>query len=321
MSEHELPLLAAIAATIRWVEELVSLLSGPLLSIGLAIALIDLLTGGGLLRAFPALLYGWGLCQAIGIDSQLVATWDRVRMSGRRKHWWAVIGYTILGLALAYVGFLSAETFGLQQAFGLSETDALARLGIDAASWQLQRAVLAVFLVALSGFTRYHAPAKQKQSAEDERATLERELELEPLRQQLRKAKAGGVAALARQTLAAAVGREDAPDKPPTGPGSPVAAPSGGGVRTPVRSQPAMLRLADANPRPRRRAAARAQGVRTPRLAARIPESVEPRARAAWDGGARSVEALQTAASISRASAQKYVAQFAAEARGEGKAQ
>jgi hypothetical protein len=119
-------------------------------------------------------------------------------------------------VALGSVGFLSAEAFDLQQAIELSESDALARLGIDAASWQLQRAILAVFLVALSGFTRYHAPPKQKPALEYERADLERELELEPLRQRLRAQKAVGVAALTRQALSAAAGRE--PASVPAGP-------------------------------------------------------------------------------------------------------
>jgi hypothetical protein len=160
---HDLPLIGVIAGAIRWLEELISLLSGPLLSMGLAIALIDLLTGGGLLRAMPDLLFAWGICQAVGIDAQLVATWDRCRMAMRKGGWAQVIALAILGVALGYVGFLSAEAFGFQQAFGLSEAEALQRLGIDAASWQLQRATLAVFLVALSGFTRYHplSPAAQ----------------------------------------------------------------------------------------------------------------------------------------------------------------
>src|SRR5262245_13515744 len=199
--QHDLPLIAAIAGAIRWLEELISLLSGPLLSVGLAIALIDLLTGGGLLRAMPELLFAWGICQAVGIDAQLVATWDRCRMAMRSGKWGQVVALTLLGVALGYVGFLSAEAFGFQQAFGLSEAEALQRLGIDAASWQLQRATLAVFLVALSGFTRYHP---QKVSVADERERLQHELELEPLRQQARAMKATGMAALARSTLAAA---------------------------------------------------------------------------------------------------------------------
>src|SRR5262249_41947634 len=157
--------------------------------------------------------------QAVGIDAQLVATWDKCRQAIRAGRWVAVCGLVLLGLVLGYVGFLSAEAFGFQHAFGVSEAEALARLGIDAARWQLERAALAVFLVALSGFTRYHPPAKNvAASTEAEREKLESALTLEPLRQQLRQQQARGL----RGVAAAALGRE--PDKPPTGPGTPVVA-------------------------------------------------------------------------------------------------
>jgi hypothetical protein len=339
MSQHEhppqhaaLPLIGAIAGVIRWVEELISLLSGPLLSVGLAVALIDLLTGGSLLRSVPELLYVWGVCQAVGIDAQLVATWDRCRTAIRRHNWAAVAGLVVLGCALGYVGFLSAETFGLQQAFGLSEGDALARLGIDSASWQLQRAVLAVFLVALSGFTRYHPSVKAKPSAEAERADLERELELEPLRQRLRAQKAVGVAALARSALSAAAGREPASvpvvstesksehsDKPPTGPGSPAAVPTEPPVRTPPgRRRAAVLTLPDPDARPRRRAAASGHARARSKPRVRTPASttsVEQQARAAWQLG-MTVSQLQVAAGISRNAASTWRRILAAENQG-----
>ncbi len=327
---HELPVLGAIAGVIRWVEELISLLSGPLLTVGLGIALIDLLTGGGLLRSMPELLYAWAVSMAVGIDAQLVATWDRVRTAIRGKHWWAVAGLVLLGCALGYVGFLSAEAFGLQQAFGLSESDALARLGIDAASWQLQRAILAVFLVALSGFTRYHAPPKAKQSLEDERAHLARELELEPLRQRLRAQRTVGVAALARQALSAATGREPTSmpvvstdgklspsDKPPTGPGSPTVAPPSVPVRTPsrARTEPA-LRLVNPDPPRRRRAAASSGGNKTRTKAVRTPsrenDAAERAARSAYVAG-MSVSDLQAASGVSRNAASRWRAVLLAE--------
>jgi hypothetical protein len=303
---HDLPLLGGIASAIRWCEELISLLSGPLLAIGLAIALIDLLTGGGLLRAIPDLLFAWGICQAVGIDAQLIATWDRCRTAMRSGNWIHVVALAILGVCLGYVGFLSDEAFGFQQAFGLSEADALSRLGIDAASWQLQRALLAVFLVALSGFTRYHP---QKASIADEREKLQRELELEPLRQQARAMKATGMAALARSTLAAARGAPS--DPPPTGPGTPAQATPPSSMTSEV-AEPARLhavttpRQVAASGRANRRSK---RGVRTPAKTA----TVERQARAAYEPG-MSVGELQKAAKISRNAAGKWRKVLLAEA-------
>jgi hypothetical protein len=65
MREREFPLLAGIAAFFRWIEELANILSGLLLTAGLAIALIDLLTDGALLTAQPELLYGWAISQTV----------------------------------------------------------------------------------------------------------------------------------------------------------------------------------------------------------------------------------------------------------------
>ncbi len=203
--ERELPGLVGIGSVIHWIEELVMLLSGPLLTIGLGIALVDLLTGGDLLRTLPFLLFAWGVCQAVGIDSQLVAMWDRARRAIRERHYWALFGYVILGAMLGYVGFISAEAFGFQHAFAVTEAQALARLGIDPINWQLQRAVLAVFLVALSGFTRYHPPAKNVAGHTAEtREKLLAEIELEPLRAKLRAEKLRGM----RGAVMTGLGRE-----------------------------------------------------------------------------------------------------------------
>src|SRR5262249_14254407 len=94
-----------------------------------------------------------------------------------------------------------------------------------------------------------------------------------------------------------------APSKPPTGPGSPTVA-TGASLEA-VRNGGNVLQL----PAPRRTRSAAAQGSGRRRRGP-VPQSVEPQARTAWDAGARSIEALQREARISRAAAQKYVAKF-----------
>jgi hypothetical protein len=106
-------------------------------------------------------------------------------------------------------------------------------------------------------------------------------------------------------------------DRPPTGPGSPTAAP----VRTGPGAEPAhVLQLRPATrARTTRRTAARASsggtntpGVRTRRSAAK--ESVEAQARAVWKPG-MTVTQLQQKAGISRNAASTYRRQFIAEAQ------
>lgn len=239
--ERELPMLAGIAAAVAWVEELLALLSGPLLTFGLGIALIDLLTDGKLLATQPALLYVWAISQAAGLDAQLVGSAAKLARAVRQRRGWAAVGYIVLVVALGYVAYLASNVFATQEADGISTAQALARLGMDSTSWIIQRSALSVALVVLSGVLRYVRPAVS--SIADEQAKLERELTLEPLRQQLRVQQAGGVRAIANAFLGAkqsaqldtsnAPVREQfteepsAPDPldPPSGPGTPVAHP------------------------------------------------------------------------------------------------
>lgn len=201
MTDNELPMLAGLSAIIRWIEELASLIAGPVLTVGLGIALIDLLTDGRLLTSIPALLFAWAASQAIGLDAQLVGSAAKLAASWRRRSWGAMLGFAILVLALGAVAYQASAVFATQQADGITTAQALARLGMDAATWLLERSALAVLLVILSGLLRYVAPAKVATSTADERAQLERQLELEPLRQRLRAAQVGGWRSVAETAL------------------------------------------------------------------------------------------------------------------------
>jgi len=221
MNEHELPLLAGIATAIRWFESLTLLLAGPLLTIGLGVAVVDLATNDALLNSVPWLLAGWGVCMAVGLDTQVIAAWDRVGVAFRQRRWFILALYVLVGLALGYIGYIACAVFGFEHAMGYTETQALAMMGVNATLYQYQRAFLAVALVALSALNRYHAPQK---TLTDERAELERELALEPLRQRVREVKAVGAVNLTRTVAGAAKGKPRKPT-PPTNGGSPLALP------------------------------------------------------------------------------------------------
>lgn len=201
MSDHELPMLAGIGACIHWCEELASLLAGPVLTAGLGIALIDLLTDGKLLATTPALLFVWAVSQTVGLDAQLVGSAAKLGTAMRRHAAGPMIGYSLLVLALGYVAFQASNVFATQQAEGITTAQALTRLGMDGATWIVERSALAVVLVVLSGLLRYAAPAPTTASIEDERTKLERELALEPLRQRLRAQQVGGIRVLAETAL------------------------------------------------------------------------------------------------------------------------
>jgi hypothetical protein len=202
---NEMPLLGGIAATLRWCEELLALLSGPLLVIGLGISLTDLLTDGQLLAHQPLLLYAWAISQAIGVDAGLVGAWNKARAALRERRYWALTGLVLLGTALAYVGWIAAQVFAVQESQGVSTAVALSQLGMNDTSWLIQRSLLSVLLVCLSGWNRYHP---QKATIEQERAALRREAELLPLRQLVRRQKALGAVSLAKTVL---TGKADEP--------------------------------------------------------------------------------------------------------------
>lgn len=326
--KRELPMLAGIAGILRWLEELVNLVSGPLLTLGLAIALIDLLTEGKLLARYEILLYIWATTQAVGVDAQLVASWDRARVALRERRFWALAGLVVLGVGLAYVAWVAAQVFALQESEGLTTAAALARLGMDSAAWLIQRTALSVTLVCLAGWTRYHPPALDVAlEAEAERNRLEADLLLEPLRAQKRIMQARGL----RGVLAATMGRgtdlnaivqgtnpatidlahgvpspskpQTLPQKPPTGPGSPSRSRRSSSPYKGDANDANVVRLPSAKSRPRRAAST---SNRAPRI------SVEDKARAHYKPGMSAGE-LARAAGIGASAASKYRRILAAE--------
>jgi hypothetical protein len=186
------------------------------------VAVVDLATNNALLNSVPWLLAAWGICMAVGLDSQIIAAWDRVGQAFRQRRWFILALYAVVGLALGYVGYIACAVFGFEHSMGYSESQALGMMGVNATLYQYQRAFLAVALVALSALNRYHAPQK---SLTDERTELERELTLEPLRQRVREVKAVGAVNLTKTVAGAAKGKPRKPT-PPTG-GTPSALPVG----------------------------------------------------------------------------------------------
>src|SRR5690348_3209588 len=124
----QLPLLGGIAATLRWVEELVFLLSGPGLTVAAGIAVCDLLTHGAVLQGNPWMLFVWGVLTAAGVESQTVSTFDKLRHALINKRWLPLLGWLLLGLYLAYTTFVSVEVFSFEQSQGLTEAAALLQL-------------------------------------------------------------------------------------------------------------------------------------------------------------------------------------------------
>src|SRR5260370_41088440 len=106
LPEREFPLMAAIGGLFRWLEELLTLLSGPLLTAGLGLALVDLLTDGRLLATQPELLFAWAIAMALRLDAQLVGTAAKLGRAVRTQPYWTAFFCTILVAARATSPFL-----------------------------------------------------------------------------------------------------------------------------------------------------------------------------------------------------------------------
>lgn len=175
--------LQALAKALRWLEDLVSLVSGPVLLVGLGIGLVDLLTDGKLLISVPALLFAWAISQVVGVDAYLVVIWDHAARAFRAGKYGTAFVLSIFGSVLAYVAFVAAQVFSLAQTYGMTTDQALATLGMSPLSWLFQRNILAVFLVIVFACSRAFIG---QESAAEEKARLERETdpELVKLRQE-----------------------------------------------------------------------------------------------------------------------------------------
>ncbi|HEX9067244.1 MAG TPA: hypothetical protein VF807_00640 [Ktedonobacterales bacterium] len=204
--EAVLPVLGAISAFLRWLEELIVLLSGPLLMVGLGIGLVALLSDGAVLVSSPWLLYVWAVSQTIGVDGQLVGAWYRVSVAVSRGRWGVAVAFGVLGLVLAYVGYVAALTFATQQAYHLTTAQALAKQGMDATSWLWQRAAVSVLLVCLSGYLRYRAPRQSQRSLDERKQAIRDQMELAQLKRQQRAQQTHGAIGLLRGMVAGARG-------------------------------------------------------------------------------------------------------------------
>src|SRR5215469_6305389 len=204
--EAELPLLGWIARLLRWLEELIVLVSGPLLMAGLGIGLVALLSDGALLLTAPWLLYAWAISQTVGVDGQLVGAWYRVSVAIARRRWGAAFAFVALGALLAYVAYVAALVFATQQTYGLTTAYALARLGLNSTSWLWQRSAVSVLLVCLSGYLRYRAPRKQTLSLEQRKQAIQDQMELDALKARQRAQQAQGAVGLLRGMAQAARG-------------------------------------------------------------------------------------------------------------------
>jgi hypothetical protein len=197
MNDHDgLPGIAFLSACWRWFEELIVVLSAPMLLFGAGITVVDLLTDGSATLAVPWLLFAWAVSQAMGIEANVSGAVHKAKLAYERGAWFPMILYILLVCALGAVVIIAGYAYSYHQAQGIPIQDSLRDLGIDPAMWTMSRSILAFALIAISAAMRFTG---KKPDAASKAQKLREEIELLPLQQQKRELQLHGVQRLTAQ--------------------------------------------------------------------------------------------------------------------------
>ncbi len=148
--------LATLSVILRWVEELITALSGFALTVAACIGVIDLASGGQLTADLPGADFLYAGSLAIGISGQLVGMASRMSRSWQQgSRWTALCFYAPLVAMLAWVEWLAGAVYGFERTFREPVTVSLAGLGVSQSQFIDIRSGVAVGLIVLSGMLRY----------------------------------------------------------------------------------------------------------------------------------------------------------------------
>ncbi len=150
-------LLPQIYACIMWLEglislleELISVVSVPLLSFGVSMTMIDFFVAGELSKN-PQFTLSWSIIQAVSIDAQIAYTWHKARRAWHQKKFLPFLGFLVVGLTLAFVVWGASSLEGLDHATGAGT---LASFGLTPQVLVGIRMAVAVILLCIAGWTR-----------------------------------------------------------------------------------------------------------------------------------------------------------------------
>lgn len=103
-----------LEALIVLVEEMISVLSVPLLSFGVVVSMIDFFQGGALSHDANFSL-AWAVIQAVSLDAQVAFTWHKARRASAKGKTFAFFGFLFIGVMLAFVVWASSSLEGQHQ--------------------------------------------------------------------------------------------------------------------------------------------------------------------------------------------------------------
>lgn len=166
--DRPLPGIEGLALGLRWVEDILTTVSGPLIQLGLGLSVIDTLSNGQFAANLPQLTMIYAVALTVGIDGQLVGSAFRLSRAGKYKQWGEFCLELAIVAVLGYITYIGGWAAGYKETFNTSTTAALAFLGFDKLTWLAQRIGVAVLLAILSGVRRYVEPKPEKSASEIE---------------------------------------------------------------------------------------------------------------------------------------------------------
>lgn len=147
--------IGAIKYGIDWFEEVVNLLSGPLLAVSAAVAIVDLLTDGQIHISLQPLAIGWAIAQGFGLDFQLLSLGYKARSAMQEGKKARFAGVMVIALILGAVALQSGAIFAAQSAQAEGISHALLQLDINPTILIYERAGLAVLLLFIAGWNKH----------------------------------------------------------------------------------------------------------------------------------------------------------------------
>lgn len=166
--QHEEEVFAPIrwlTAGLRFLEDLITAISGYGIVFALGVGAMDLFTDGQLTADISWINFVYGFALAAGIAGQIIGLASRSNRAFQNGERLAGCAYMLLVLLLAFVEYEAAVVYGFHKVFNKSVVDSLNDVGISQSGFIQLRSGTAVALAVISGFLRYQP--KQRKSAEE----------------------------------------------------------------------------------------------------------------------------------------------------------
>lgn len=154
--DGDYPGLNGLSYGIGYLEQALSILSEPLLIGCSALAVIDFITGGGIL-AIPFFSYLWASALAIAVTACFIVTWRRALRAFTQNRYVAGFFLAIMGGLLGVVDWTAVATQSLQQAMHMGFAQAITDLGFDVFYITNIRAGVAIAMAVVVAISNHSA--------------------------------------------------------------------------------------------------------------------------------------------------------------------